>query len=326
MTETKDNVALTVAQRKLLDASTAIFGDRATAKEAAFIARQLVQATLPHKNPGNVPLWKRTNGNITLAIQAGMDVRTGKSFGYPYGTVPRLLLFWLTTEALRNKGNGYGNPRRLELGSSLSGFMTDIGLNPTNGSSGAKRSDARRLRDQMLKLFRARITFETIVEQDGRVGEARRDMLIADETVFWWDAKSPDQTALWGSWIELGEKFFTAITAAAVPVDVRAIKALKGSALALDLYSWLIYEAYRANKNKKPRFENWEQLHSHFGGEYTEVRNFRLKANAALRKIKAVYPGLKLGKRQGGIEILPESLTALQPRLIFTLPNQCKTL
>jgi hypothetical protein len=313
MTDDTSQTPLTPAQRKLLDASAIIFGERATGKDAAFIARQLVQATLPHKNPGNIPLWKRTNGNITLAIQAGMNVKTSKSYGYPYGTIPRLLLFWMTTEAIRTKN------RRLELGHSLSSFMSDIGLNPNNGGTGAKRSDARRLRDQMEKLFRARITFEASFEKDGRAGEARRDMLVADETMLWWDIKKPDQAALWGSWIELGEKFHAAITSAAVPVDIRAIKALKRSALALDLYTWLIYEAYRAHKTGKARFETWEQLHSHFGGEYAETRNFRTKANAALRKIKAVYPGLRVGKKQGGIEILPESLTALQPRHALTI-------
>lgn len=319
MTEENGIASLTLAQRKLLGASAAIFDARATAKEAAFVARQMVQATLPHSNPGNVPLWKRTNGNMTLAIQAGMDVKTGKSYGYPYGTIPRLLLFWMTTEAVKTKS------RRLELGNSLSRFMMDIGLNPNNGGTGAKRSDARRLRDQMLKLFRARITFETEIELDGRAGAARRDMLVTEETVLWWDTKNPDQSTLWGSWIELGEKFHAALTSAPVPVDVRAIKALKRSALALDLYAWLAYEAYRSSKNNKPRFENWEQLHAHFGGDYAEVRNFRTKANAALRKIKTVYPGLRLGKRQGGIEVLPVSLTALQPRQGHAPAALCKT-
>ncbi len=37
----------------------------------------------------------------------------------------------------------------------------------------------------------------------------------------WWDEKRPEQGSLWGSWIELGEKFFKAITAFSVPVDMR---------------------------------------------------------------------------------------------------------
>ena len=49
--------------------------------------------------------------------------------------------------------------RRLQLGDSLSSFMAKLGLNPSNGGTGAKHSDARRLRDQMERLFRGTISF-----------------------------------------------------------------------------------------------------------------------------------------------------------------------
>jgi Plasmid encoded RepA protein len=52
-----------------------------------------------------------------------------------------------------------------------------------------------------------------------------------------------------------------------VPVDMRALKALKRSPLALDLYAWLSYEAYRAHRNAKPRFVGWDKLHEQFGDE-----------------------------------------------------------
>jgi hypothetical protein len=100
---------------------------------------------------------------------------------------------------------------------------------------------------------------------------------------------------------------------------------LKRSPLALDLYSWLTYEAFRAHKSGKSRYETWEQLHAHIGGEYGRLDNFRAKAKAALTKIKIVYPGLKLGGKRGGIEILPESLPALQPRNM-TIEGTCTTL
>ena len=308
---------LTLAQKKLVDASVLIFGETAEPKDAAFIARELVQASLPHSNPGNVPLWKRTNGSVTLAIQPGMNIRTGKSYGYPYGSIPRLVLAWMTTEALRTKS------RRLELGNSLSGFMTELGLSSYTGRG--KRGDAKRLRDQMEKFFSCRITFHRSEKHDEREREISRDMLVAEDKDLWWNPKKPEQGALWGSWIELGQKFYDAITAAPVPVDMRALKALKRSPLALDLYSWLTYEAFRAHKSGKARFETWEQLHAHMGGEYAHMQHFRAKAKAALTKIKVVYPGLKLGGKQGGIEILPESLPALQPRNM-TIDGTCRSL
>jgi len=300
---------LTPAQRRLVDYSVAIFDEAATSKEAAYMARQLVQVTLPHKNPGNVPTWSRKNGNLTLRIQPGYkkDNSTGKDIcvGYPYGVIPRLLLFWIITEAVRIRS------RRLGLGHSLNGFMAELGLNHETG--GGKRSDAKRLREQMERLFNAFISFEGDITRGIKTGNARMNMVITSQTMFWWNPADTDQ-AHWGSWIELSQEFYDAITAAPVPIDMRALLALKKSPLALDLYSWLVYEAFRSNKSGQARFETWEQLHSHLGGEYAHIQHFRAKVKAALQKIQLVYPGLKLGERQGGIEVLPESLPALQPR------------
>ena len=282
-------MTITPDRGKLLDAATAIrlSPDK---EEAAFIARQLVQATLPHKNPGNVPLWSRTNGDLTLTIQPGQD--RGKLLGYPYGTIPRLLLFWITTEALRT-----GKPR-LELGNSLAAFMRELGLDP---SRGGKRSDAKRLRDQMERLFRARISFDQVRGER----KAWLDMQVAPKGMSWWDDRAPEQQTLWDNWIQLSEDFFQAITAAPVPVDMRALKALKRSPLALDLYAWATYTAYQTQKKQESRFVSWEQLHEQFGGDYAEVRNFQSKASATLRKVQAVYPDLKIEFERGGVSVLP---------------------
>jgi hypothetical protein len=310
--EAKQPKPLTDAQRKLLEHSTNIFGELATKKDAAYLPRELVQVTLPHKNPGDVQQWKRTNGNLTVGIQPGQNFTTGESYGYPYGSIPRLLLFWLTTEAVQKK------TRRLELGHSLSGFMAALGLSAYTGRG--KRGDAKRLRNQMERLFRAHISFES-----GGERKSWLDMQVAPKGEFWWSLRDPDQTALWGSWIELSEDFYTAVTAFPVPADMRALRALKGSPLALDLYAWLSYEAWRAHKSGKPRFENWKQLHGHLGAEYKNPDDFRRKAKAMLAKIKTVYPGLKLGDRQGGIQVLAESWPAIRPRDL-TIEGVCKGL
>ncbi len=303
--KTSDGLSLTRAQSKILDASEVIFAERASDKDAAYLARQLVQATLPHTDPGDMPAWSRTNGNLTLTIQPGWDSKGKRSTGYPYGIIPRLLLFWMTTEALRTQS------RHLELGPSLSQFMTSLGLDP---SRGGKRSDATRLKEQMLRLFRARITFEATITQQGRTGDARRDMLVAEKSMLWWDHDETDQSPKWGSSIELSDKFYNAIIASAVPADVRALKALKRSPLALDLYAWLTYEAWRVQRNKQARFVSWELLHAQFGSEYARTTDFQQAARKALVKIKLVFPDLLLGKKRGGIEILPSSRPAILPK------------
>lgn len=282
-------------QDTLLTAAAAIRLDPDKA-EAAFIARQLVQATLPHKDPGNVQAWSRANGNLTLIIRSGWDHKKEKAIGYPYGTIPRLLLFWITTEALKTK-----NPR-LDLGSSLASFMRQLGLDP---SRGGKRSDVHRLREQMERLFQAVISFRQVREEKSSKGDAWMNMSVAPEGILWWDEKQPEQRTLWGSWIELSKQFYQAITAAPVPVDMRALKALKRSPLALDLYAWATYTAFRTQETEQSRFISWEMLHQQLGGDYNKIDNFRDKAKAAFRKIKAVYPELGLEYVRGGVNILP---------------------
>jgi hypothetical protein len=114
---------------------------------------------------------------------------------------------------------------------------TQLGLNPATGRG--PRGDARRLREQMQRLFRATISLDRVTRQGVRASNIWLDMQVVSHGEFWWSVRDPSQAALWGSWIELGEKFFEAITAAPVPLDMRVLKALKRSPLALDLYAWL---------------------------------------------------------------------------------------
>lgn len=279
------------ADQLLLDAAVDIH-QNPDATETAFMARQLVQCTLPHSDPGDVPIWTRTNGNLTLVIQPHIDRQTRKAL-YPYGSIPRLFLFWLVTEAKRNKS------RHIRLGNSLDNFMREIGLNPRTG--GGKRGDAKRLQEQMRRLIDARISFESETDTYGRY----LHMDVSASSEFWWDAKKTNQANLWESWIELGEKFYEAVTLSSVPVDLRALRALKRSPLALDLYAWLTYTAYVASKSRKARMVPWEGLHAQMGAEYAEIRMFRTNVRLALKKIKLVYPELKLELTPAGMTILP---------------------
>ena len=79
-------------------------------KTLGFMARALVQATLPHsKTQSNS--FKRKNGDFQLTILSDPDI------GLPYGTIPRLILAWITTEAVKTK------QRELILGKNLSDFI-----------------------------------------------------------------------------------------------------------------------------------------------------------------------------------------------------------
>lgn len=293
-------------QKALIASAAAIMTDDASADDLAFLARQLVQATLPHTDPGNIEVWTRREGSATLMIRRGYDLE-GKPYGLPYGSIPRLLLYWLTTEACRTKS------RSLALGRSLNDFLRELGLNPATG--GGKRGDAARVRNQMLRLFTAAITFgETARDEHGGEGFRRVDMQVVTRSQLWWNLRNPEQTSLWENEITLGEEFYNAVTAAPVPLDIRALRGLKRSPLALDLYAWCAYNAHQARQSGRARWITWGKLAKALGADYGRTKDFQQKARRELRKVSAHFPGLHLGTKRGCLEILPTSSPAIAPR------------
>lgn len=303
----------TRAQLELIEAA-AVIKDAPDAVERAFFARQLVLCTLPHSDPGDVPRWSRRTGAAILGISPGHDYEKDRTIGYPYGSIPRLLLFWMTTEVQKTKNRAdmtTDEKRTLALGRSLNEFMRAVGLNPNTG--GGKRGDACRLHNQMERLFASQITFQQTIEEGTAEGRRWLDMKVAPQGELWWTPRHPDQGALWHSWIKLGEDFYNALILAPMPVDMRALRALKRSPLALDLYAWICYRAFViVQKNQPPLFVPWEGLQQQLGTDYSEAREFNRKAQAALSKVKTLYPGLTIGKAKGGFMLHATRLAVSQ--------------
>ena len=292
-------MTLVVSRRQLgiAEAAVKIVEVCPTNAELAYMAKHLVQVTLPHSDPGDVAAWTRTNGDLTLVMtRSNMDLTTGLMIGYPYGTIPRLLLYWLTSEAVRTKS------RVLKLGSSLAQFMREVGLNPDTG--GGKRGDAARLKEQMSRLFAATISFQYSDRTQGHF-EQRMNMPVTRKAQLWWSPKDPAQGNLFESWIELGEDFYESITGSPVPVDTRALKALNHSPLALDLYGWATHKAYAVSKRKEQQIIPFKTLQAQFGTHYADLREFRRKFLGALKQVKVVYPAFQTSIVRGALVVHP---------------------
>ena len=158
--------------------------------DLGFMARLLALCSLPRTNPGTRKEYKRVNGPFTLYMTAIGDNKL------PFGNFPRLLMAWVSTEAVRTQS------RVLILGPSLAKFMKTLGVY----SSGGGREQIK-LRNQMKRLFNAHIQ---LLYEDQH-GEATVNAVIARRTEFWWNECKPDQPSLWDSKIELSEDFFNEI-------------------------------------------------------------------------------------------------------------------
>ena len=258
--------------------------------DLGFMARMMVLCSLPRTNPGNRHQYKRQNGPYTLYMFAGRDK-------LPYGNLPRLLLAWVSAEAVRTQS------REIVLGKSLSGFMRKLGM---QDDSGSPRGDRTRLRNQMKRLFGCSVS---MIYEDEH-GEARVSSLVADRAAFWWNERKPDEPVLFNSKIRLGEDLFNEIINHPVPLDMNTLKALKRSTLGLDLYLWLNYRTFAL---RAPLRLTWRQVYRQFGAhpdnasDKRTVQNFRSEVLRELKKIKMAWPELNYTTAPGVLILLPST-------------------
>lgn len=285
---------LTRKQLNLIEAALAIRDKSALEADAlGFSTRVLVQASLPHRDPGNdLPFWERTNGNIHLTIQPRWYMKNGKPYtpGYPYASRPRLIMLFLCTEALRT------GERDISLGRSMSSFMRSLGL----GTSGGKEGPVRYFKDQLRRLVTAHIHL-TIDEE---VVEAGQNAGITERYVFWWDEHRPDQQSLFDSYVRLNEGLFNEIIKHAVPLDMRTIAEFQNNSMALDYYTWLTHKVAIIKKSSRVP---WVLLEKQIGSNYKkENRNkFRKESKDVIRRIMLLWPGLRIEECVGGIIVYP---------------------
>lgn len=256
------------------------------AKEAGalgFMARALVQATLPHsKHKSNE--FTRQNGLFTLSILASERI------GLPFGSIPRLLVSWITTEAVRTK------QKELILGDSLSAFMSQLDLTPTGGRWGT----ITRLREQMTRLFSAAIS----CTYDNGQHWAIKSVQPVVQANLWWHPKVPTQASLFESTLTLGEEFFKEVITYPIPIDMTALKMLKKSPMALDIYCWL---TYRMSYLRKHTTIPWEALQIQFGANYSRVRDFKRYFLNQLRSVLVVYPEAKINHDEVSLILSPSN-------------------
>ena len=140
--------------------------------DLGFMARTMALCSLPRTNPGNRHQYKRVNGPYKLVMIAGADNKL------PFGNLPRLLLAWISTEAVKTQS------RELVLGKSLSEFMRTLGVYSSSGRTQT------RLRNQMKRLFTSHVQF---IYEDQH-GEAIVNSSVADRMEFWVEPQAPRPT------------------------------------------------------------------------------------------------------------------------------------
>lgn len=209
------------------------------------------QCALPHRRLADETRWEIAGEKVRIVVEPGLrpadDDGPMEYVGVPYGSVARLILLFLQTEALRT------NSREVELGRSLRHWLTKIGA-----SIGG--SNARAVRDQAERISRCRLTFH--IHGSGKVGLVNQS--IVDRALFI-EYGGQRQGRLSLETAKLSEGFFEQLKRHPVPIEEAAIKAISNNPAALDAYLWL---AYRLHVLSCDRLITWKALKSQFGTGY----------------------------------------------------------
>lgn len=258
----------------------------------------LCQVGLP-RSQTTALTFERTNGNASLLIEAG-KLWDGKSWvqqPLPCGTRPRLALVHVSSEAVRSKSPV------VEIGRSVRDFLLRLGVD-----TGGKEYSSFTKQMRALSACHMSLGFGT-----GTINAKPIEHFNA-----WMDG-SGEQTVHSPGVIELTPKFFASLTEFAVPLDARALAALKHSALALDVYTWLAHRLHRVKRVSGERV-TWKNLRDQFGQEYADPKNFKRKMVTTLGAVRAVYPDARIEPVTGGLILLPSkppvARTVIQNRLL----------
>lgn len=287
---------------RIIEASALIEGE--PPDDIGYMHAVLSQIGLP-RSKFIGPRFERTSGRASLVIESGRlwDGRAWVEQDMPYGTKPRLMLCDLFTHALRHQTT------TVPMGDSVSDYLERLGLTNQGGATGP------------LTLFRRQAQALAASRMSLGLADGGMATTISGQPIrrfsAWLDSHGKQRT-LWPATLELSRDFFDSLRDHAVPLDMRAVRALASSALAIDLYTWLAHRLYRL---RGPAVLHWKPLREQFGQEYKDPRDFKKEIQRVLPRVLAVYPDAKVSIVNGGLRVAPSKPPIPEVRVAGVIPK-----
>lgn len=280
----------------LLDAAATIGTEAPSGSDIAYLHAILCQVGLPRgpKAVEGLTVFERICGGAALRVTAGAlwDGKQLVQQPIPYGANPRLVLAWLNTQAVRTRSPV------IPVGDSAAEFLRMLGKESTGGKNGTLTSFKRQI--QALAACHMTLGFNAA----GRAYTYNGQPVKQFEA--WIQPRDSQQRPLWPGVVTFSDDYYKSLVEHAVPQDVRAMYALKGSALAMDIYAMLAERLHRIAG--RPITLHWKALREQFGQEYRGVeadKDFKKAFLPALKKVLAVYPKAKVEQVTGGLLLFP---------------------
>jgi hypothetical protein len=276
--------AETKQQRQAVDAAACVLAEEES--RLGITHAGFAMTSLPHKRIEN-EVWRREGGRVTLLVETGRD-HTGKPIGIPYGSMARLILLYLQTEAIRT------NSREVKLGRSMKSWMSRMGL-----TTGGKTYQI--VTEQAKRISSCRLTF---FSHSNNGIERRQNGAFVSDAISMNGILNDDQPTLWQDTVRLDEGFWKSLQEHPVPIREEALRAIGTRSLAIDVYVWL---AYRLHSLSQSTPVSWTAIHGQFGAGFRQIRQIKPTFNDALSLALAVYPEARVDTTNDGILLHPSA-------------------
>lgn len=272
----------------------------------AFLHSALCAMSLPTKRPkDDTQPIVREDGKYALAINPrpvlqNIDGRSVmRSLGVPYGAYPRVALIYLLSQAVMKRS------RDVYLGRNFTEWMRRLGYQTV---SYGPRGTANLMREQVDRLLACEWQIRWDGTDTGNNAFAVRDVKISNEY-----AGSLDKNGTFAREIRMSEVFYSHLIEHAVPLNEVAIRELKGTPTALDLYTYLAYRLPRIG-SEKGQIISWDQLAKHLGND-ADSKRFRQTVRETMQIVSAVYPNANVDL-SGRKVVLHPSPAPLERKLV----------
>lgn len=279
------SMAGTQAARHAIDAAADVMADERNGLGITHAG--FAMTSLPHKRV-DAAVWEREGYKTTLLIESGRT-RQKALIGIPYGSVARLILLYLQTEAIRT-----GSPE-VVLGRSLNRWIERMNLTPGGRTRQLVTEQARRISS-------CRLTFFTDKEGGGELrsnGAFVRDAISLTGVI-----DEGQQPTLWQDCVRLDEGFWKSLREHPVPVREEAIRAIGTRSMAIDVYIWL---AYRLHSLTGSTAISWPALYGQFGAGFGLLKHLKRPFTEALAIALAVYPEARVDLGAAGVTLHPSA-------------------
>lgn len=269
-----------------------------TVDEIRYMHVIFAQTGFPYSEVAFGQPFQRRNGSAVLGLTPGYLMnpvtRRLELQGLPYGSIPRLLMIHICNEAKRTA------KRSIDMNRSMTKFLRDdLLVSPSGGVRGGLTA----FKKQMNRVAATPMTIG-LNYLTGRGGRGAATFKPTPAIVEYkvWDEDSLVDKPMWHTEVTLSESFFDGVIHHSVPLDDRAIQALRKSPLQLDVYFNLAQRLPRMRGNEVQKI-SWAKLREQVGQEYSEVKMFRFRYLQALEKVKRVYPDANITYNADGIEL-----------------------